>query len=181
MKLAGGGHFLNLQPVVGAHRSANPPRMRSGCPSHHAEAADLAADSVSTVRSSRVCALVEVLHAAQAAALRCWAWFDVTVDRDGTMGGLRAEERRPREFPTGACPAAAPPPHRIGPRCGVASAKGVDALVEKLVLGVIDQGAVDLALAYDERQREEEARLDRQWQQQLQRLEYECALAQTPL
>jgi DNA invertase Pin-like site-specific DNA recombinase len=64
------------------------------------------------------------------------------------------------------------------PLCGVASAKRVDALVENLVLGVIDQGAVDLALVYDERQREEEARLDRQWQQQLQRLEYECALAQ---
>ena len=64
------------------------------------------------------------------------------------------------------------------PVCGVASARRVDALVENLVLGVIDEGAVDLALAYDERQREEEARLDRQWQQQLQRLEYECALAQ---
>jgi hypothetical protein len=64
------------------------------------------------------------------------------------------------------------------PLCGVASAKRVDALIENLVLGVIDQGAVDLALVYDERQREEEARLDRQWQQQLQRLEYECALAQ---
>jgi DNA invertase Pin-like site-specific DNA recombinase len=64
------------------------------------------------------------------------------------------------------------------PICGWASAKRVDALVENLVLGVVDAGAVDLALAYDERQREEQARLDRQWQQQLQRLEYECELAQ---
>ena len=64
------------------------------------------------------------------------------------------------------------------PICGWASAKRVDALVENLVLGVIDSGSVDLALAYDERQREEEARLDRQWRQQLQRLEYECELAQ---
>ena len=64
------------------------------------------------------------------------------------------------------------------PICGWASARRVDALVENLVLGVIDAGTVDLALAYDERQREEDARLDRQWQQQLQRLEYECALAQ---
>jgi DNA invertase Pin-like site-specific DNA recombinase len=64
------------------------------------------------------------------------------------------------------------------PICGWASARRVDALVENLVLGVIDAGTVDLALAYDERQREEEARLDRQWQLQLQRLEYECELAQ---
>jgi hypothetical protein len=64
------------------------------------------------------------------------------------------------------------------PICGWASAKRVDALVENLVLGVIDAGSVDLALAYDERQREEDARLERQRQQQLQRLEYDCALAQ---
>ncbi len=64
------------------------------------------------------------------------------------------------------------------PICGWASARRVDALVENLVLGVIDAGTVDLALAYDERQREEDARLDRQWRQQLQRLEYECELAQ---
>jgi DNA invertase Pin-like site-specific DNA recombinase len=64
------------------------------------------------------------------------------------------------------------------PICGWASARRVDALVENLVLGVIDAGTVDLAMAYDERQREEDARLDRQWQQQLQRLEYECELAQ---
>jgi len=64
------------------------------------------------------------------------------------------------------------------PICGWASAKRVDGLVENLVLGVIDAGTVDLALAYDERQREEDTRLDRQWRQQLQRLEYECELAQ---
>ena len=43
------------------------------------------------------------------------------------------------------------------PICGWASARRVDALVENLVLGVIDAGTVDLALAYDERQREARA------------------------
>lgn len=64
------------------------------------------------------------------------------------------------------------------PICGWASARRVDALVENLVLSVVDSGAVDLALAYDQNQRDEQARIDRQWQQQLQRLEYECELAQ---
>jgi Recombinase zinc beta ribbon domain len=64
------------------------------------------------------------------------------------------------------------------PICGWASARRVDALVENLVLRVVDSGAVDLALAYDQNQRDEQARIDRQWQQQLQRLEYECELAQ---
>jgi DNA invertase Pin-like site-specific DNA recombinase len=64
------------------------------------------------------------------------------------------------------------------PICGWASARRVDALVENLVLGVIDAGTIDLAVVYDEQQREEDARLDRQWQPQLQRLEYECELAQ---
>jgi hypothetical protein len=46
------------------------------------------------------------------------------------------------------------------------------------VLDVIDAGTVDLALACDEQRCEGDARLDHQWQQQLQRLEYECELAQ---
>jgi hypothetical protein len=49
-------------------------------------------------------------------------------------------------------------------------------LVENRLLGVVDAGSVDLALADDEPRREEDARLGR-WQQQLQRLEYECDLA----
>jgi DNA invertase Pin-like site-specific DNA recombinase len=64
------------------------------------------------------------------------------------------------------------------PVCGWASAKRVDALVVDLVLDVVNAGAVDVALAYDASQREEQARVDRQWAQQLQRLEYACALAQ---
>jgi DNA invertase Pin-like site-specific DNA recombinase len=69
--------------------------------------------------------------------------------------------------------------HRFGePVCGWASAVRVDALVEDLVLGVVDAGAVDLALAVDEAQRAEAALLDRQWREQLQRLEYAADLAQ---
>lgn len=64
------------------------------------------------------------------------------------------------------------------PVCGWASAKRVDALVQDLVLGVVDAGMVDLAIAVDERRREEDDRLDRQWRDKLQRLEYECTLAQ---
>lgn len=64
------------------------------------------------------------------------------------------------------------------PICGWASATRVDALVADLVLGVVDAGMVDLAVAVDERQREEDARLDHQWRQKLARLDYECVLAQ---
>ena len=64
------------------------------------------------------------------------------------------------------------------PVCGWASAKRVDALVADLVLDVVNAGAVDVAVAYDAGQREEQARLDHQWVQQLQRLEYACELAQ---
>lgn len=64
------------------------------------------------------------------------------------------------------------------PVCGYASAVRVDALVENLLLGVVDAGAVDLALAVDQAQREEQAQLDRRWREQLQRLEYEAGLAQ---
>ncbi len=64
------------------------------------------------------------------------------------------------------------------PICGWGSAKRVDALVEDLVLDVIDAGAVDLALDVDADAREERARLDQQWREKLQRLEYEAKLAQ---
>jgi DNA invertase Pin-like site-specific DNA recombinase len=64
------------------------------------------------------------------------------------------------------------------PICGWGSATRVDALVEDLVLDVIDAGAVDLALAADEEAGEEQARLDRRWREQLQRLEYEAKVAQ---
>ena len=64
------------------------------------------------------------------------------------------------------------------PVCGWASATRVDALVADLVLDVVDAGAVDVALAYDAREREEQSRAERQRTQQLQRLEYACALAQ---
>ena len=64
------------------------------------------------------------------------------------------------------------------PVCGWGSATRVDALVEDLVLAVIDAGAVDLALTVDAETHEEQARLDRRWREQLQRLEYEATLAQ---
>jgi DNA invertase Pin-like site-specific DNA recombinase len=64
------------------------------------------------------------------------------------------------------------------PVCGWASAARVDALVADLVLDVVDAGAVDVALAYDASEREEQARVERHRAQQLQRLEYACALAQ---
>lgn len=64
------------------------------------------------------------------------------------------------------------------PVCGYASAVRVDALVENLVLGVVDAGAVDLALAVDQTQQAEQAAVDRQWREKLQRLEYEAGLAQ---
>ncbi len=64
------------------------------------------------------------------------------------------------------------------PICGWGSAKRIDALVEDLVLDVVDAGAVDLALALDQTHQQEQSRIDVQWQQKLQRLEYEAALAQ---
>ncbi|CCF83934.1 recombinase family protein [Nitrolancea hollandica] len=64
------------------------------------------------------------------------------------------------------------------PICGWGSAKRVDALVEELVLDVVDAGAVDLALAVDQSWREEQARLDQHRHEKFQRLEYEAGLAQ---
>jgi DNA invertase Pin-like site-specific DNA recombinase len=63
------------------------------------------------------------------------------------------------------------------PVCCWASAKRVDTLVEELVLGVINTGAVELSLAHAQTLQEEVARIDRQWREKLQRLEYEADLA----
>ncbi len=65
------------------------------------------------------------------------------------------------------------------PICGWASAKRVDALVEELVLGVLNEGTLELSLEHARRLEEEEAQVDRQWRERLQRLEYECKLART--
>ncbi len=64
------------------------------------------------------------------------------------------------------------------PICSRASAVRVDALVEELVLSVLDAGQLDLALASDRAAREEAARVEQQWQEKLQRLTYEAMLAQ---
>jgi DNA invertase Pin-like site-specific DNA recombinase len=90
--------------------------------------------------------------------------------------GRRMRVRYTKATPYYACDKAH---HRFGePVCGWASAVRVDALVEDLVLGVVDAGAVDLAMAVDETQREAVARLDQQWREKLQRLGYEADLAQ---
>ena len=90
--------------------------------------------------------------------------------------GHRMRVRYSKQAAYYACDAAH---RRFGdPVCGWASATRVDALVADLVLDVVDAGAVDVALAYDASEREEQARVERQRTQQLQRLEYACALAQ---
>ncbi len=63
------------------------------------------------------------------------------------------------------------------PVCCWASAKRVDTLVEELVLGVLNAGTVELSLAHAQALEEEDARIDRQWREKLQRLEYEADLA----
>jgi hypothetical protein len=65
------------------------------------------------------------------------------------------------------------------PICCWASAKRVDALVEELVLGVINEGTLDLSLEQERLLREEHAHRDQQWREKLQRLEYTCRLART--
>jgi len=65
------------------------------------------------------------------------------------------------------------------PVCSWASAKRVDALVEELVLGVINAGTLELSVEQERHLREEQAEQDRQWREQLQRLEYTCRLART--
>jgi DNA invertase Pin-like site-specific DNA recombinase len=63
------------------------------------------------------------------------------------------------------------------PVCGWASAKRVDTFVAELVLGVLNAGTVELSLAHEQALQEEDARMDRQWREKLQRLEYEVNLA----
>jgi DNA invertase Pin-like site-specific DNA recombinase len=63
------------------------------------------------------------------------------------------------------------------PICCWASAKRVDALVEELILGVINEGTLELSVEQERVLREEHAQRDRQWREKLQRLEYACRLA----
>jgi DNA invertase Pin-like site-specific DNA recombinase len=63
------------------------------------------------------------------------------------------------------------------PVCCWASAKRVDTLVEELVLGVVNAGTVELSLAHAQALQDEDARIERQWQEKIQRLEYEASLA----
>lgn len=63
------------------------------------------------------------------------------------------------------------------PVCCLASAKRVDALVEELVLGVLNEGTLELSVQHEQKLREEVGRVDRQWQEKLQRLDYEVQLA----
>jgi hypothetical protein len=63
------------------------------------------------------------------------------------------------------------------PLCCRASAARVDGLVEELVLGVLNAGTVELALAQERLLADEEAQRERQWREKLQRLEYAATLA----
>lgn len=67
---------------------------------------------------------------------------------------------------------------RFGERvCCSASAKRVDAVVEELLLGVLNEGTLELSLEHERKLQEEERQTDRQRQEKLQRLEYESNLA----
>ncbi len=63
------------------------------------------------------------------------------------------------------------------PICNRASAARVDALVEELVLSVVNSETLAASLAYDQQLREEAALVDRAWHEKLQRLEYQADLA----
>ena len=63
------------------------------------------------------------------------------------------------------------------PICNYASAARVDALVEELLLSVVNSETLAASLAYDQQLREEAALVDRAWQEKLQRLEYQAELA----
>lgn len=63
------------------------------------------------------------------------------------------------------------------PICNRASAARVDALVEELVLSVVNSETLAASLAYDQQLREEALLVDRAWQEKLQRLEYQAELA----
>lgn len=67
---------------------------------------------------------------------------------------------------------------RFGERvCCWASAKRVDAVVEELLLGVLNEGTLELSLEHERKLQEEERQTDRQWREKLQRLEYESNIA----
>lgn len=61
--------------------------------------------------------------------------------------------------------------------CNRASARRVDVLVEELVLSLINEATLEQALNQEQRLREEAARLERTWQDKLQRLRYQADLA----
>ncbi len=63
------------------------------------------------------------------------------------------------------------------PICCRASAARVDGLVEELVLGVLNAGTVELALAQERLLADEEAQRERQWREKLQRLDDAATLA----
>lgn len=61
--------------------------------------------------------------------------------------------------------------------CGWASASRVDAVIEEHVLQVLNEGTVDLTFMVMEHYRDTQAAAQKQWDQKLQRLEYEANLA----
>jgi DNA invertase Pin-like site-specific DNA recombinase len=63
------------------------------------------------------------------------------------------------------------------PICNRASAVRVDALVEELFLSLINETSLELTLSYDEKLQQEQALVERGWQEKLQRLTYEADLA----
>lgn len=63
------------------------------------------------------------------------------------------------------------------PICNRASAKRVDALVEDLFLTLVNAQSLELSLSYDEKLRQKKDLVDRNWQEKIQRLEYEADLA----
>lgn len=61
--------------------------------------------------------------------------------------------------------------------CGHASASRVDAVIEEHVLQVLNEGTVDLTFMVMEHHRDTQAAAQKQWDQKLQRLEYEANLS----
>lgn len=69
------------------------------------------------------------------------------------------------------------PPAPDRPRCPSVSSRGIDAAVGRLVLEALAPAAVELSLSAADDLRREDDRLDRQWRLQLERAEYQTALA----
>ncbi len=63
------------------------------------------------------------------------------------------------------------------PICNRASASRVDALVEELVLSVVNSETLAASLSYEQQLREEALLVERAWTEKLQRLEYQAELA----